>query len=300
MEKNISKEELRKFNDNYNWYNENGEGYRIVYLYENDNYKLGPIAKKIENFMLDFSDIYPINDENDIPKFISIDNLLDCYLNDLQEISEVAIYKTDGELIETKKRVVLDTKLQEYLIQLMIKIFNDKLTKEDINGIDTNNYELIYYLSKINTDFFDNEGEIGNKIKQLRNKDDVKLIIDLELVRKYLPKCYQLIEYVNLPYEDKKIKELVYLNEKILYLLPDEIKDMFFIYDVLKNDYKVAMVLDQFEEKNKRYYFLNKDLYNMYIDGLIRLINEDINNYDLISEEAKSNERIKEIVKNES
>lgn len=296
MEKNISKEELRKFNDNYNWYNENGEGYRIVYLYENDNYKLGPIAKKIENFMLDFSDIYPINDENDILKFISIDNLLDCYLNDLQEINEVAIYKTDGELIKSKKRVSLDIKLQEYLIQLMIKIFNDKLTKEDINGIDTNNYELIYYLSKINTDFFDNEGEIGDIIKQLRNKDDVKLIIDLELVRKYLPKCYQLIEYVNLPYEDKKIKELVYLNEKILYLLPDEIKDMFFMYEVLKNDYKVAMVLDQFEEKNKRYYFLNKDLYNMYIDGLIRLINEDINNYDLISEEAKSNERIKEAI----
>lgn len=297
MEKNINKVELRKFDGNYDWYNEYGDGYRIVYFYQDNSYKIGSIAKEIKYFMMDFSNRNPIDDENDIPKFISIDNLLDCYLNDLQEISEVAIYKTDGELIKSKKRVPLDIKLQVFLIELIVKIFDNNLTKYDIETIDVNNDNLIYYLSKIKTNVLDNEGELGDKIKQLRNKDDVKLIIDLELVRKYLPKCYQLIEYVNLPYEDSKKKELVYLNEKILYLLPDEIKDMFFMYDVLKNDYKVAMVLDQFEEKNKRYYFLNKDLYNMYIDALIKLVKEDITNYDLLSQEAKNDEKIKKLYK---
>ena len=56
------------------------------------------------------------------------------------------------------------------------------------------------------------------------------------------------------------------------------------------------MVLDHFENRNKKYYFLNEDLYNMYINALIKLINEDFDNYNLLSEEAKSNKRIKEIV----
>ena len=297
MKKNISKEELRNLNDNYNWYNENGDGYRIVYFYDEDNYELGTIAKNIENFMIDFSDTYPI-DNDDIPNFISIDNLLDRYLNDLQEISGVAIYKTNGELIKMKKRVPLNTKLQEILMQFIIKIFNNKLTTEDIDMIDIKDDILIYYLSKIQTNILDNEGILGDKIKQFRDSDDIKLVIDLRLVKKYLPECYQLIEYTKLPSSDNEIKELVYLNEKILYLLPDKIKDMFFIYDALKNDYRVAMVLDHFENRNKKYYFLNKDLYNMYIDALIKLINEDFDNYSLLSEEAKNNEKIKKAVKN--
>ena len=297
MNTNISKEELRKFNEKYEWYNEFGDGYRIVYFNQNDNYKLGPIAKNLEEFMMDFSDVYPINDDNDIPKFTSIDNLLDCYLNRLQEINGVAIYKTNGELIKIKKRVVLDTKIQAFLIELMIKIFNNKLTKEDIETLDVNNDNLIYYLSKINTNILDNKGGLGDKIRQFRNIDDIKLIIDLELIKQYLPECHQLIEYVNLPTKDSEIKELVYLNEKILYLLPNKIKDMFFMYDVLKNDYKVALILDHFEERNKKYYFLNDDLYNIYIDSLIKLVKEDISNYKLLSEETKNDERIKKVIK---
>ena len=96
---NISKEELTKNNDK-----KYPEGYRIVYFYDDGHYYIGEYCKTIEGFMIGFSSTDPIEDESDIPKFISNDDLLDRYLKDLPNITSVAIYKTDGTCIQIKKR----------------------------------------------------------------------------------------------------------------------------------------------------------------------------------------------------
>lgn len=98
---NIDIKNLKTINGTNNWYKEHGEGYRIVYLYEN-NYKVGAYAKNIQDFMIDFSISNPIESELDIPEFISIEDLLNRYLADLKEITGVALYKTDGTLIMKK------------------------------------------------------------------------------------------------------------------------------------------------------------------------------------------------------
>lgn len=54
--------------------------------------------------MLDFVEIEPIEDESDIPTFISIDDLLNRYLLDVKDTITVAIYKTDGTCIQKKER----------------------------------------------------------------------------------------------------------------------------------------------------------------------------------------------------
>ena len=54
--------------------------------------------------MMNFCDVYPIEDESDIPEFISNDDLLDKYLNKLNDVSAVAIYKTDGTCLQKKTR----------------------------------------------------------------------------------------------------------------------------------------------------------------------------------------------------
>lgn len=53
---------------------------------------------------MNFCDVYPIKDESDIPEFISNDDLLDKYLNKLNDVSAVAIYKTDGTCLQKKTR----------------------------------------------------------------------------------------------------------------------------------------------------------------------------------------------------
>lgn len=62
------------------------DGYRIVYFYDW------------------LCRISPIIDEEDIPKFISIDDLLDRYLSDIKDANKVAIYKIDGTCISKKSR----------------------------------------------------------------------------------------------------------------------------------------------------------------------------------------------------
>jgi len=101
---NIPIEELTKFQGGYDWYKKHGEGYRIVYFYSDDTYYIGAFSKTIEGFMMNFCDIYPIEDESDIPVFTSNDDLLNRYLNELSDVSAVAIYKTDGTCLEKKER----------------------------------------------------------------------------------------------------------------------------------------------------------------------------------------------------
>ena len=101
---NISIEDLKfksEFGINCGKYQ---EGYRVVYIYPNDVYSVGTFCGSIEDFMMDFVKAEPIIDDNDIPPFISIDDILQRYLNDLKDIIAVAIYKTDGTCIQIKHR----------------------------------------------------------------------------------------------------------------------------------------------------------------------------------------------------
>lgn len=80
------------------------EGYRIVYIYKNGNYDVGAYCKTIEGFMFEFCESYPIYDDDDVPKFISVDNLLNRYLNSVIDAKSIAIYTTNGELVASKER----------------------------------------------------------------------------------------------------------------------------------------------------------------------------------------------------
>lgn len=80
------------------------EGYRIVYFEKDDRYSLGAYCKTIEGFMLGFADCDPIIDEDDIPPFISVDDILNRSLNLYDDVIRVSIYKTDGMLVATKGR----------------------------------------------------------------------------------------------------------------------------------------------------------------------------------------------------
>lgn len=88
-------------------YNKNGKkyenGYRIVYFY-NDHYFIGEFCKTIEGFIIGFTKCNPIIDESDIPPFVSIDDSLNRYLNEVKDASAIAIYKTNGTCVAIKKR----------------------------------------------------------------------------------------------------------------------------------------------------------------------------------------------------
>ena len=90
-----------KYGINYGQYQ---DGYRIVYFYPDNTYKVGTFCGNIEGFMMDFVEVEPIEDESDIPDFISIDDLLSRYLSDVKDACAVAIYKTDGTCISKKDR----------------------------------------------------------------------------------------------------------------------------------------------------------------------------------------------------
>ena len=80
------------------------KGYRIVYFYPDNSYYIDSWSENVEGFMFHFCDSYPVWDEDDIPKFISVDDLLNRYLNDIPEISAVALYKVDGTCVKRKER----------------------------------------------------------------------------------------------------------------------------------------------------------------------------------------------------
>lgn len=78
-------------------------GYRIVYFYD-DHYSIGEYCKTIEGFMIGFAKSEPILCEDDIPAFISNDDLLDRYLEEVPLANIVAIYATDGSCVAYKQR----------------------------------------------------------------------------------------------------------------------------------------------------------------------------------------------------
>lgn len=77
-------------------------GYRIVYFYSNNTYECGTYVKKIEDFMIDFASCDPVM--NDIPEFISVDDLLNRYLESMSDIISVAIYDVNGTIIVKKEK----------------------------------------------------------------------------------------------------------------------------------------------------------------------------------------------------
>lgn len=96
---NLSIEELRKAPDGSNY----EIGYRIVYVY-NDHYYIGEYCKTIEGFMIGFAESNPIMDDDDIPEFVSIEDLLNRYLDEMSDIIGVSLYQVDGTCIQTKFR----------------------------------------------------------------------------------------------------------------------------------------------------------------------------------------------------
>ena len=101
---NILVEDLKfksEFGINFGQYQ---DGYRIVFFYSDDTYRVGTFCGYIEGFMMDFVEVEPIEDESDIPPFISIDDLLNRYLLNDKDACAVALYKTDGTCIQKKVR----------------------------------------------------------------------------------------------------------------------------------------------------------------------------------------------------
>lgn len=76
-------------------------GYRVVYFYE-EKYQIGSWVSDIKNFMYDFVEVEPIEDDEDIPKFISIDDILDRWIKRDEKLIKVAIYSVEGKLIQEK------------------------------------------------------------------------------------------------------------------------------------------------------------------------------------------------------
>lgn len=80
------------------------QGYRIVYFYPDGEYSLDAYAPKLEYFMSEFTEYDPEKDDLIIPKFKSVDDLLNRLIDSTDEFSSVGIYNVDGTLIGSKSK----------------------------------------------------------------------------------------------------------------------------------------------------------------------------------------------------
>lgn len=104
--KNINNSEVYKEELIYDHgYLKSDNGYRIVFFFK-DDYRIGPFSLDYKYFMRDFTEFEPIIDDDDIPTFISIDDLLKRYLASDLNATAVALYKTNGECISIKNRTI--------------------------------------------------------------------------------------------------------------------------------------------------------------------------------------------------
>lgn len=85
-------------------------GYRIVYIFKDGSYKIGMYAETIEEFMKEFAPYEPIDEFCEIPKFISVDDLLNRYLEDCPDITGIVLYNVDGSIVEQKNRELYNAK----------------------------------------------------------------------------------------------------------------------------------------------------------------------------------------------
>lgn len=92
----INKDDLKKCGDNIH-----EDGYRVVFFYK-DRYQIGSWVSDIKNFMYDFVRVAPIESDDDVPEFISTDDILNRWIDKDEKLVKVAIYSVDGNLIEEK------------------------------------------------------------------------------------------------------------------------------------------------------------------------------------------------------
>ena len=86
-------------------------GYRIVYFDSENNYHIGLYSSTLEGFMINFAYNEPIIDNDDVPSFVSIDDLLNRFLMSDKSANKVAIYDvSDGTCIASKKRNISRSK----------------------------------------------------------------------------------------------------------------------------------------------------------------------------------------------
>ena len=95
----VDKKDLQQNNSGKNY----DSGYRIVYFLE-DGYDVGEYCSTIEGFIIGCTESNPIIDEDDIPKFISTNDLLNRYLNEVDDVLGVGIYSISGECVNKMYR----------------------------------------------------------------------------------------------------------------------------------------------------------------------------------------------------
>lgn len=91
----ISSHDL-KYVDGEDWFRILGSGYRIVFYFDDGTYKIGPYAKRVEDFMIGFYEKDEINKNMNLENFITIDELLETYLENFPAVEAVELYSTEG------------------------------------------------------------------------------------------------------------------------------------------------------------------------------------------------------------
>jgi len=152
-------------------------------------------------------------------------------------------------------------------------------------------------------------------VDNINNVDRKDLLFSFELIKKYIAEDYQIIKYCeNL--DDSKIIELGIINPNILFMI-DNIKEDTLI-NILRKNKIASLVLDgnilltkdgkekdkdgfyhySYIIKNKDKFLNNKDIYNLYVEGLKRYLKEDIIEYVYLSDKTKENVDIAKFVIN--
>ena len=65
-----------------------------------NGYDVCEYCSTIEGFMIGFTESDPIMDYDEIPKFISTNDLLNRYLNEVHDVTGVGIYNINGDCID--------------------------------------------------------------------------------------------------------------------------------------------------------------------------------------------------------
>lgn len=206
------------------------------------------------------------------------------------------------------KLIVLINKVEEsyidiideidvYYINYLCNFLNENFTNDNLS------FELLEKINMINTDVFTNEKYFNdfyryNYIRLViaeykkHHRCNKKLLFNKNLILKYIDKCYKLINYVELTKEDicLYIKE----NEEVLYLLDSKYIDKEILIKSLKNNKKVALILDEEEcYLIRECYLKDKEIYNLYIDNIIKLLKEDIKIFPYLSTIARNDNKVK-------
>lgn len=215
--------------------------------------------------------------------------------------------------------------MQEKLIKLIIaidKVYDDYYCdcgcddylinefEENLNIIfkDSINEDIFSYISSLDTaiftdKFYMTEEYLNNKIrKQIEeyinnNKVKEKIILDYELVYKYIQEDYKLISYLN-SYTSEQLISIASINPYVLFLV-DTIKEDD-LTQILKNnsttslviDYNILRLADEYSNsyliKNKDKLLKNREIYNLYIDGLKKYLGNKELDYIYVSNIAKN------------